>query len=78
MPIQESSQVLLMTSSDFLRRATSRGGRFLADQRGATAIEYGLMVALIGIAILAVVFTTGQNINNTLYGQITNALANMM
>ena len=66
-----------MTSFGLLRFARSCVGRFLADQRGATAIEYGLMVALIGIAIMTIVFTTGQNINNTLYGRITNALAAM-
>jgi pilus assembly protein Flp/PilA len=61
-----------------LRTATAALGRFIADRRGATAIEYGLMVALIGLAIMTIVFTTGQNINNTLYGRITNALAAMM
>ena len=66
-----------MTHSGFLRLATSVG-RFLADRCGATAIEYGLMVSLIGIAIMAIVFSTGQGINDTLYGRITNALANMM
>jgi pilus assembly protein Flp/PilA len=60
------------------RTATTALGRFIADQRGATAIEYGLMVALIGLGIMTIVFTTGQNINNTLYGRITNALAAMM
>ena len=66
-----------MTSSPRLHHAKSCIGRFAADERGTTAIEYGLMVALIGIAIMAIVFSTGQNINNTLYGRITNALANM-
>jgi pilus assembly protein Flp/PilA len=66
-----------MMSASF-RTATAAIGRFIADRRGATAIEYGLMVALIGLAIMTIVFTTGQNINNTLYGRITNALAAMM
>jgi pilus assembly protein Flp/PilA len=66
-----------MTSFGIVRSARSCIGRFIADQRGATAIEYGLMVALIGVAIMTIVFTTGQNINNTLYGRITNALAAM-
>jgi len=67
-----------MTPSGFVHFATASVGRFLADRRGATAIEYGLMVSLIGIAIMTIVFTTGQGINDTLYGRITNALANMM
>ena len=33
--------------------------RFVADGRGATAIEYGLICALIALAILAVLNTTG-------------------
>jgi hypothetical protein len=33
-------------------------GHFLADQRGATAIEYGLKAALIAVATMSVVFTT--------------------
>jgi len=63
----------------FALLCTARAGwrRFAADQRGTTAIEYGLMVALIGIAILATVFSMGQGIKNTLYGQISNSLANM-
>ncbi len=66
-----------MSSFRLARLAKSRVGGFLADQRGATAIEYGLMVALIGVAIMTIVFTTGQNINNVLYGRITNALSAM-
>ena len=67
-----------MTHFALPRMALACLKRFAADQRGSTAIEYGLMVALIGIAILATVFSMGQGIKNTLYGQISNALANMM
>jgi pilus assembly protein Flp/PilA len=63
-----------MTRFGLVHSAKSCVGRFLADERGATAIEYGLMVALISVAIMTIVFTTGQNINNTLYGRIANAL----
>ncbi len=51
---------------------------FVRDESGATAIEYGLMAALISVAIMTIVFATGQGINDTLYGRITNALAAMM
>lgn len=34
--------------------------RFVADEAGATAIEYGLICALIALAILAVLNTTGE------------------
>jgi pilus assembly protein Flp/PilA len=39
--------------------------RFLKDQKGATAIEYGLIAAGISIAIVTVVGTVGGKLNNT-------------
>lgn len=36
---------------------------FLKDEEGATAVEYGLMVALIAAVIVAIVNTLGQNVN---------------
>jgi len=40
--------------------------RFLADRSGATAIEYGLIVALIAVVIIAAVTTLGTNLNTSL------------
>jgi pilus assembly protein Flp/PilA len=39
--------------------------RFLADDAGATAIEYGLIAAGISVAIIATVAALGTNLNNT-------------
>jgi pilus assembly protein Flp/PilA len=39
--------------------------RFLADEQGATAIEYGLIAAGISIAIIAVVQGVGSSLNTT-------------
>ena len=39
--------------------------RFLNDERGATAIEYGLIAAGISDAIIAVVNTLGTSLNTT-------------
>ena len=36
--------------------------RFLADEEGATAIEYSLICAGIGLLILAALHTTGQQL----------------
>lgn len=36
----------------------------LSDETGATAVEYGIMVALIAAVIVAVVVTLGQEIRN--------------
>lgn len=37
--------------------------RFLKDQSGATAIEYGLIAAGIAVAIIAIVNTLGTQLN---------------
>jgi pilus assembly protein Flp/PilA len=39
--------------------------RFVADQTGATAIEYGLVAAGISVAIIAVVQGLGSKLNTT-------------
>jgi Flp pilus assembly pilin Flp len=47
--------------------------RFLADTHGAAAVEYGLMVALLSLAIVAIVFTTGDGIKAVFSALIVNA-----
>ena len=37
--------------------------RFIKDESGATAIEYGLIVALIAVVIITAVTTIGTNLN---------------
>lgn len=39
--------------------------RFREDESGATAIEYGLIAALISVAIIAGASTLGNNLGNT-------------
>ena len=39
--------------------------RFLQDDTGATAIEYGLIAAGISVAIIVAVQTLGTNLNTT-------------
>jgi len=46
--------------------------RFVKDDSGATAIEYGLIAAGISVAIIAVVQTVGSNLNNTFNNVATN------
>ncbi|HEX6611410.1 MAG TPA: Flp family type IVb pilin [Hyphomicrobiaceae bacterium] len=38
---------------------------FLKDESGATAIEYGLIAALIGVVIITVVTNVGNEIKGT-------------
>ena len=47
--------------------------RFLKDESGATAIEYGLIAAGIAVAIIAVVQGVGTNLNTT-FGSVQTAL----
>jgi len=37
---------------------------FLRDRTGATAVEYGLIAALLGLAIIAGATLIGQSVNN--------------
>ncbi|WP_144671204.1 Flp family type IVb pilin [Arthrobacter sp. U41] len=39
--------------------------RLRRDQRGATAVEYGIMVSLIAVVIIVAVTLLGSNINKT-------------
>lgn len=47
--------------------------RFLSDQSGATAIEYGLIAAGIAVAIIAVVQGLGTNLKGT-FSSVSSAL----
>ena len=47
--------------------------RFLRDDRGATAIEYGLIAAGISVAIIATVVGLGSKLNTT-FTSVNNAL----
>ena len=48
--------------------------RFAADQRGATAVEYGLIAALIFMAIVGSVTTFSQN-TDAMFDRISDAIA---
>ncbi|MGC4122011.1 MAG: Flp family type IVb pilin [Myxococcales bacterium] len=39
--------------------------RLWADESGATAVEYGLIVALIAVVIIAATTALGTNVSNT-------------
>jgi pilus assembly protein Flp/PilA len=47
--------------------------RFLHDDTGATAIEYGLIAAGIAVAIIVAVQTLGTNLNTT-FSSVSTAL----
>ena len=47
--------------------------RFVKDESGATAIEYGLIAACISVAIIAVIQGIGTKLNTT-FTNVSNAL----
>jgi pilus assembly protein Flp/PilA len=50
---------------------------FIADEDGVTAIEYGLIAALIGVAMATVAGTVGTNIEAT-FQRVADALTNAL
>jgi pilus assembly protein Flp/PilA len=47
--------------------------RFMSDESGATAIEYGLIAALIAVAIIAAATTLGGSLSD-LFNRISGKL----
>jgi len=47
--------------------------KFLTDEQGVTAIEYGLLAAGISVAIIATVAALGTNLNTT-FSSVSSAL----
>ena len=45
--------------------------RFAKDESGATAIEYGLIVALIAVVIITAITTIGKNLNTKMTAAAT-------
>ena len=54
-------------------RAMDRIKNFFKDESGASAVEYGLLVALIAAVIITSVTTLGNNIN-TKFASVKNAI----
>ncbi len=48
-------------------------GRFLKNESGATAIEYGLIAGLIGVVVITAVTAVGTKVSNQ-FRTIGNAL----
>lgn len=57
----------------FVALVTALTQRLDRDDRGATAVEYGLMVALIAAVIIGAVTLIGTNLNN-LFNTVAGAL----
>lgn len=48
--------------------------RMRKDDRGVTAVEYGLMVAAIAVAIIVIVFALGGHLSS-LFGKVDKSIA---
>jgi len=49
--------------------------RFLRDEEGATAVEYGIMVSLIAVVIIAAVAVIGDKIEDA-FQKVANCVTN--
>jgi len=47
--------------------------RFIKDESGATAIEYGLLASLVAVAIIGALTTLGSKLQ-TVFGQVSAQL----
>jgi pilus assembly protein Flp/PilA len=52
---------------------TSMFTRFVSDDSGATAIEYGLIAALVSVVIITAITGVGRSLNTT-FNSVNNAL----
>ena len=48
--------------------------RFIADEEGATAVEYGLLAALIAVVMVVAVTAVGQSVCDT-FNKVATALS---
>ncbi|MBL8614350.1 MAG: Flp family type IVb pilin [Deltaproteobacteria bacterium] len=48
--------------------------RFIKDESGATAIEYGLIAGLVAVAVIAALTALGGSLNN-LFSDISDTVA---
>jgi pilus assembly protein Flp/PilA len=63
-----------MSKTSELPRTIDLIRQFLADEHGATAIEYALIACGVGAAIASTVFSFGSNLKTTFYDKIAAML----
>ena len=52
---------------------TRRFGRLIRDDRGSTAIEYGLIAGGVAVVIAATIFSLGTSVKSNLYQRVLDA-----
>jgi pilus assembly protein Flp/PilA len=63
-----------MVASAALRDARSGICAFLRERKGVTAIEYGLVSALVAVVIIVAINTLGQTALTQLFQKVANSL----
>ena len=58
-----------------MKTATSLLQQFVRDEDGVTAIEYGLIAALIAVAAITAMSSMGKNLSNT-FNKVNTQLTN--
>ncbi|GAB4524436.1 MAG: hypothetical protein Tsb0019_26440 [Roseibium sp.] len=48
--------------------------RFLRDERGATTMEYGMIVAILSVVIIAGIGAIGETTRDEVFGAVVTAL----
>jgi pilus assembly protein Flp/PilA len=64
---------LNLTGDIEMKHLINQTRKFLRDEEGVTMIEYGLIAALIALAVVATVVTIGTNLN-LLFEKVKNCL----
>ncbi|MGB8314194.1 MAG: Flp family type IVb pilin [Aestuariivirga sp.] len=54
-----------------MKTTTCQARLFLSDSSGATAIEYGLIAAAMGLMLIPVMFTLTSTVQSTLFDVMT-------
>lgn len=58
-----------------IRSRLGRFAAFLRDNRGVTAIEYGLIAATLAVALILIVFTVGDDLQ-AMWQFVSDAIGN--
>ncbi len=57
-----------------MRDLLAQAKRFIREEAGASAVEYGLLVAGIAVVVMAAIYTIGSNLN-TKFTDVADQLA---
>jgi pilus assembly protein Flp/PilA len=71
--VRRPDEVALSVEKKMLSRISEYLNRFREDENGASLVEYGLLVALIALAVIATLRTVGTNLNS-LFQQVASNL----